>query len=53
MFEFMFGFFIAESATSGDAEISVIKLLVFTAMVGLGVGLLALNAHISLSLIHI
>ena len=43
----MFGFFLAESATFGDAEISLIKLLVFTAMVGLGIGLLALNAHIS------
>ena len=47
MLEFMFGFFLAESATFGDAEISLIKLLVFTAMVGLGIGLLALNAHIS------
>ena len=47
MFEFIFGFFIAESATSGDAEISLIKLLAFSAMVGLGVGLLALNAYIS------
>ena len=47
MLEFMFGFFLAESATFGDAEISLIKLLVFTAIVALGVGLLALNAHIS------
>ena len=47
MFEFMLGFFIVESATSESSEISLIKFLVFTAMVCLGVGLLALNACIS------
>ena len=47
MFEFMLGFFIVESATSDGAEIGLVKFLVFTALVVLGFGLLALNACIS------
>ena len=47
MFEMIVGFLIAESASSADAEASIAKLLVFTAMLCLGVGLLALNAFVS------
>ena len=47
MFEFMIGFFVVESATSDGGELSLTKFLVFSAMICIGIGLLALNACIS------